>query len=102
MLLRADAQDETCDVVVLARVTDEGVHIGHNSLQRLAGYFGRSILDAWEEPRFAVFFSHTVDGLDYAIRENEEQVARSKPNPSRRVGDRLIRDKRNAERRTSC
>ena len=101
MLLRGDAQYETRDVVMLARIADKSIYIRHHSSERFVRCFGRSILDAWKQPRFAVFFSRIVDGFDDSIRKDEEQVARLKLHASRWVGNDVVGEQRKPERRAS-
>src|ERR1017187_1297410 len=101
MLLRADAQDETRDVVVLARESHEGVYILHHSFQSFARGFGRRVLDAKEEPRFAVFLSGIIDSFHHSVGEDEEQVARLKLHAAGWAENFFFREKWKSKRRAS-
>jgi hypothetical protein len=70
-VLGLDANDQAGNVIVLARIADEGTYISHNSFQSFGCTLGRRVLNARNKARFAVFCGRIIGRLYHSVGENE-------------------------------
>src|SRR5262249_34968393 len=91
------AEDEAGDVVKLASGTDERIYLLHQELHRLLRVLPLQRFHMRDEADIAEFFAVLVKGVNHAISEKKENVARREINGAYLV----LRIGGNAERNTA-